>query len=168
MQHPATVRVRQRFADALHHAQSLAQRRIAGHVVVGAHTGHQLHGVKHATVGQRSGLVHRHDAGVLQARDQARFAGPRGIHHLDGHTPVELRVAGGVDHAQTAAADLFLQHVAGAGEVRKVHHFAQMLQHGVAQFHRRRISSRSSRSPDVTPRSRSVTRARSLRRAHAR
>jgi hypothetical protein len=105
---------------------------------------------------------------MLQARDQARFAGPLGIHHLEGHAPVKLRIAGGVDHAQPAAANLFLQLVARAGKVGKVHHFAQVTEYRIAQLHRRRISSRSSRSPEVTPRRRSVTKPRSLRRAHAR
>jgi hypothetical protein len=135
MQHPATVRMRQRFAHALHHAQTLAQRRAARYVTVGAHPRHQLHGVKRAAVGQRSRLVHRHDAGVLEPRDQPRFAGPFRIHHLESHAPVELRIAGGVHHPQPAAADLSLQLVARAGKVGKVHHFPQMMQHRIAQIH---------------------------------
>jgi hypothetical protein len=44
---------------------------------------------------------------MLQARDQPRFSGPRRIHHFESHPPIELRIAGGVDHSQPAAPDLF-------------------------------------------------------------
>src|SRR5262245_53717679 len=83
----------------------------------------QLHGEEGAAVGQGTQVVNRRDARVLQLGGDAGLVGePAGdgrvgrvavLEQLDGHVPVEGEVAGLVDDADAAAADLAEQFVPG-------------------------------------------------------
>src|SRR5690349_6482909 len=105
---------------------------------------------------------------MFEARDELRFTRQSDVEDLERDAAIELEVARRVNHAHAATTDFGFELVAGSREVGKRRYVAQMVEDGIAQFHRRRISSRNSRSPAVTPRSRSVTNPRSVRRAQAR
>ena len=106
---------------------------------------HALHHVEDAAVGQQADVVDGHDAGVLQAGEDARLAerplrGLPGLRHVDdleGHLAVELPVPRQIDGAHAAAADRLHDLVGRAGEVRQVGDLAQMLERGVGEVHRR-------------------------------
>jgi hypothetical protein len=121
------MRVADRLADRLEDSQQPA--------VVGGRIGtelqnvgegaplDQLHGQERPAVRQHADLVHGGDAGVLQLAGDAGLVaealGGRRIgrvfrgQHLDGDVAVEGGVAGAVDHAHAAAADLVEQLIAG-------------------------------------------------------
>src|SRR5579871_1515531 len=136
--------------------------------MIEAGAGYQLHGVKGAAVGEGAGFVDGDDGRMFQARDELGFAGQGRVEDLKGHAPVEIAVARGIDHAEAAAAQFGFEFIAGAGQVGEGADFAEVIEDGVGYVHMRRISSRSSRSPAVTPRRRSLTNWRSMRRAQAR
>ena len=105
---------------------------------------------------------------MFQPGDQSRFTGKSGVEHLERYPTVQLAVVRRINHAHPAPANLVFENVARSREIGNRRYMPQVIENRVAQVHMRRFSSRSSRSPDVTARIRSLTNARSVRRAHAR
>src|SRR5262249_52336336 len=104
---------------------------------------------------------------MLELRDQQRLFRHRKFEYLEGHASVEVPVPCGVDHPDATAPNFRFELVAGAAQIRQPGHLAQVIDHRVAQLHRRRTSWRNSLSVEVTSRSLWATKVRSIRRAHA-
>ena len=66
---------------------------------------------------------------VLTRLDRPRGRGLKVLPSPVKALATERGIAGGVDHSQSAASDLIPKLVARTGKVRKIHHFAQMVQH---------------------------------------
>ncbi len=143
MHDAARVRVRDGLADTLEDAQSLRQVDVVVRDGIEASAVHELHGVERAAVGQRAGVVDRHDARVLEAREDAGLVeqpaggvGLVGVQDLECDVAVELGVARAVDRTHAAAAERGDEGVARAREVRLVGDGAQVVDRLVRQPHR--------------------------------
>lgn len=167
MNYTASVCEGERLTHSPNDPQTFGKRRSSGHVTVEARAGHQFHRVEGAAVGQHACLIDGHDRGMLELCDEPRFAGKSGVNHFESDAAIEFEVARSIHDTHATASDLGVELVSSSGEIGKRSYAPQMVDNRVAQIHMRRISCRNSRSPLVTPRSRSVTSARSVRRAQA-
>ncbi len=77
---------------------------------------------------------------MLQTSDHLRFSFDGDFEDFEGDAAVEITVARGIDDSEASAADLALELVAGSGEIGQGDDAAEMIDDGVAYFHRRRNS----------------------------
>ena len=89
----------------------------------------EFHHVERAAIHERAGVVHGHDARMLEAREDLRFQGQarvqsldrrvgrRGVRHFDGDIAVEQCVVGGIHAAHPAAREQAQVLVAVAGKL---------------------------------------------------
>ena len=106
MDDPVRMRERDRLAHAKKHAEPVGQLATRRHPAIEPVAAHALHGVEQPAVGQLAEIVNRHDAGMLEPRQDARFVRLvlRPLHDLEGDVAVEHRVVRQVDDAHAAAA----------------------------------------------------------------
>ena len=143
----------------------------------------QLHHIVDPAVPEGPDVVHRDDAGVLEARQDPRLAlepdGSLGVRHvsaqhLDRHIAPEGAVGGAVDGAHSTLPHRLVQHVPLAGRVRRpedlleVRHDVLRQRHGIRTPKRSSASARNSASLPDSVRRRSSTSRLSSRRAQAR
>ena len=174
------VREGDRLADPREQAQRLGEREARPRERIDPGAAHPLHHVEGASVAEGPGVVDGDDAGVLEPRQDRRFALEAPLRaarreavpqHLDRDVASERRVLRGVDDPHPAAIDLALQPVAGPGEVGTLGQGREPRQgtvrdpgHGSTPS-TARASARNSSSEAVTSRRVSSTRTRKRRRA---
>src|SRR6266850_5924122 len=105
----------------------------------------KFHGVENAAIRECSDVVHGYDAGMLETREDARFAeqaigeiafGSWEIQNFQRHAPVEPIVFRRVHDAHAAARDAVKQAVVRAGKVGQVRGAAQAFERAVGKkFH---------------------------------
>ncbi len=124
MNHALTVGIADRLTNGLEHAQPAAR---AGTFLpqqpIQCLPVDQLHDQIGPTVGQLADLMHRGNAGMLQAAGQLRLVdkachgrgivGEAGLQVLQDDVALEGEIAGRVDDAHAALADLVEDRVAG-------------------------------------------------------
>src|SRR5258705_6310968 len=144
----------------------------------------KFHGVKNAAIRECSDIVDGHDAGMLETREDTRFAdqtigeiafGSREIKNFQGHAPLEPFIFRRVHDAHAAARDAFEQAVVRDGEVGQVRGIAQAFEcavgkkfHFASQPKAARASRWNSSSLPQSSRKRSSAIFRNSRRAHPR
>src|SRR5882672_1071007 len=143
----------------------------------------KFHGVENAAVRECSDVVHGHDAGMFETREDTRFAdqtigeiacGSREIQNFQRHAPLKPFILRGVHDAHAAARDAVQQAVVRAGEVGQVRGVAQAFEgaigkkfHFASQPKAARASRWNSSSLPQSSRRRSSAIFRNSRRAHA-
>ena len=182
MDHSLRVRVGHGVADLLEDPETLAQAPASGRMLVQAAAPHQLHRVEAAAVGQDADVVHGHQAGMLQPREDPGLLphpldrrGVVGGHDLERHLARQLAVAGDVHRAHPPAGQRPHQLVLRTAEVRRIAGRALEARdggvreppHGPPTPRMLRTSSRNSSSLAVSLRSSSSTERRNSRRAAA-
>ncbi len=94
----------------------------------------EFHGVEDAAISQRSHVVNRHDAGMLEPREHSglthqaagKFALRAGyFKNFQRHAALQFFVFGGIHHSHASARNLAHQLVACAAEVGKLRAIAQ-------------------------------------------
>src|SRR6266481_848381 len=179
----ARVRERDGIADAEKNSQTIRRRGDRLDVLVEAMALDKFHGVENAAVSECSDVMHGHDAGMLETREDARFAdqaigeisfGSREIENFQRDAPLKPLIFCGEHDTHAAARDAFEQAVVRAGEVGQIRAVAQAFEcavgkkfHFASQPKAARASRWNSSSLPQSSRRRSSSIFRNSRRAHA-
>lgn len=124
MHHTALMREPHRLGDPQHRAQQVTARRPTRArglcICIEPHAVHEPHHIEHTAVVECAGVVHGHDARMLETRQHPRFAmqplrdvGRRELRrqHLDRHLALQVPVIRAMDLAHPASAKLPAQLV---------------------------------------------------------
>jgi len=182
MQDAAGVRESDGIANPEEETQAVGERRNRFDVQVEALAFDKFHGVEDAPVGERADVVNGHDAGMLEARENASFAveamrevaaGNGNVKDFESYAARQRLVFRGVNDAHAASRDAFEQTVTRSREVRRIGAFAQAFEgfvrekfHGASEPKTARASRWNSSSLAQISRRRSRAMQRNSRRAH--
>lgn len=123
------------LADFLKDAQKIGQRARLLRVLIQPAALHEFHYVKNAAIRQLADVVYRHDARMLELRDDARFAQHAGrqvagrvgrVQDFQSHLAPKLGIFREINRAHAAARKFFEQPVLRAVQIRQIRHVAQM------------------------------------------
>src|SRR5713226_3524754 len=183
VQHAARVRERHGVANAEKNAQTVRDGCDRLDILVEPPALDEFHGVENAAVRERSHVVDRHDAGMLERREHAGLANQtvgelavcfRNIEYFQRDATVKVLIFRNIHLSHTAARDALQQTVAGAGKIGKLRAAAQSFQravgkkfHLVSQPKAARASRRNSSSLPQSSRRRPRAIFRNSRRAQA-
>lgn len=121
-------------ADAQKDPETIGNRGKGSKVLVEALAFDEFHGVEDAAIGERPYIVNRHDAGMLEEGQDARFADeaigkfaffPGNFEDFESNAALKHFVFGLVDHAHATASDRSKQTIAGAREVGQIRPVAE-------------------------------------------